>query len=120
MKRAALAVLLAFCAGAANAHYWDGRVLAETCEHGEGVEKGVPGALEVEAGACMGYILGVAEVLEDDLEAIDIPDDVQVQTLVRIVREYLEENPMELDQPARKLVRRALVEAYPTTPQQKK
>lgn len=118
MKEAALVVVLAFMAGVGSAYYWDGRTLAEMCEQGERVAKGDSDALEVDAGSCMGYILGVAEVLEDDLEQVEIPEDVQIAMLVRVVREYLEEHPGELDQPARKLVGRALVEAYPATPQQ--
>ena len=117
MKEAALVVVLAFLAGAGNAYYWDGGDLAGMCEQGERVAQGDPDALEVEAGSCMGYILVVAEVLEDDLEQVEIPEDVQIMMLVRVVREYLEKHPNELDQPARKLVRLALVEAYPATPQ---
>jgi len=106
---------LALAAGVANAAgLWNGQQLAEMCEFDEAVQKGTARGPEIYLGGqCMGFIVGVAEVFNDEMKVIDIPESETYEAIIRVVREYLKEHPDELHESAKLLAFRALVKAYP-------
>ncbi|MHB8136996.1 MAG: Rap1a/Tai family immunity protein [Smithellaceae bacterium] len=62
------------------------------------------------AGNYMGYVQGVAEATASDYS---LPSGVTPEKLFRIVANYLEKHPKRLSDPATRLVRNALLEAFP-------
>jgi hypothetical protein len=62
------------------------------------------------AGNYMGYVQGVAEATVSDYS---LPSGVTPEKLYHIVANYLEKHPKRWSEPASRLVRNALLEAFP-------
>ena len=63
------------------------------------------------AGNYLGYVQGVAEATASDYS---LPDEVTADQLCHIVAKFLEKHPERWNEPASRLVRNALQEAFPS------
>lgn len=116
----ALGLLAAFLGpGDAGAQYLTGKGLLELCaRHGK-----EPAVNESEAqmlrdvsatATCRGYLMGVADRVEDDGGAITcIPPETTLGDLVAALRGYAERHPDELHRAGSQAVAGALRRAYP-------
>ena len=70
-----------------------------------------------EAGRCWGYISASTDIYQiikyGSSRIVCIPEDKEVSDYVRIVTEYLNEHPNDLDRSAFELITKAFAEVYP-------
>ena len=130
MKQSILALLLTCVTTTAGA--FPGSELLDQCRQFLRILDGEKTDLHqtLNAGLCGGYVLGVQEgfVASSELAFIasedqgtkpvtgkywDIPEDVEAETVVRIVVKYLEINPDMQAKPAVLSVLNALIQTYP-------
>jgi hypothetical protein len=73
--------------------------------------------IDFSAGLCTGFIVGVADVMGDGNEINGfracVPDNVIVNQVVNVARQYLARNPAQRHFSAASLVASALQEAFP-------
>ena len=95
-----------------STYYLDGNDLIE---HAADDDRAKSGAARVEdyhgAARLIGYVLGVVDSLDGN--AFCIPDNVLAKQHTAIVKKYLQENPDQWNQPARRLIVSALASPFP-------
>jgi hypothetical protein len=104
--------------GAGVAQYQTGKALLDLCaRHGKepaAADSDAQVLREVAATAtCRGYLMGVADRVEDDAGVACIPPEATVGELLSALRGYAERHPDELHRPASQVVAGALRRAYP-------
>ena len=102
--------------GSVYSGWVSGHKLVEFMREYEKFEKGLDDPSYVETGHYMGYVTGVADVLQQ-LELIKT-EEVTIAQLCAVVAKYLKANPEMWHHPALALVTLALKEAFP--PESKK
>lgn len=66
-----------------------------------------------DAGYCEGFIAGIADNMnEDDGVSLNEPG-ITLRLLIRVVQQYMNDHPEQLDKPASYLIRQALIKAFP-------
>lgn len=103
---------------AAQGQYLDGRGLLSLCARHEVEDPGLTEAQVVQdvaaTGTCRGYLMGVADRLEEDPAApVCLPAETTVGNLLALVRGYAARHPDALGRPASRLVASALGQAHP-------
>jgi hypothetical protein len=121
MKKISLLVFLMsfFLSSPASADdsYTDGNKILSACNE---LSKVLDSQLELdsfEAGRCWGYISASTDVYKvvkyGSSRIVCIPEETEISVLVRIVVEYLNDNPKDLNLPAFALITNALSKKFP-------
>ncbi len=104
----AVAGLVLLSAAPGNAFFELGKTLKIKCS-------GDPNSYD--RAFCLGYIAGIADAMKDGNKINDfkacIPDDVTEERVLTVVREFLKENPGNLQYTADDLVAFAFQDAFP-------
>ena len=109
MRRLVLAIILVFvCVGPVHGYFYDGNTLWDDAKHyGSGTYK-------IEESFFLGYVAGVRDSNTFILDTlVDIPDNITLGQLCRIVKKYMEEHPEKMHYNADWIVTQAIREAFP-------
>ena len=95
-----------------SVYFWDGHRLKELSDAEERISRGSPQDGDITpAGALMGYVVGVGEVL--DGVASCLPKGASVGQITAVVQKYLHAHPEKWNEPAKDIVSQALKQAFP-------
>lgn len=99
----ALATGLALSSAPARAEWMSGNELHDTCSSGTAVDKAL----------CLSYVMGVLDGSRFLDQPLKTPTGATGGQVRDVVAKYLEDHPETREQPARTLVKSAVVEAWP-------
>lgn len=110
-------IILASSPVSAEIGYTDGNKILSSCNE---LIKILDSQFELdsfEAGRCWGYISASTDIYQvvkyGSSRIVCLPEGLEVSQLVRIVVEYLNEHPKDLDHPAFVIITEALSNAFP-------
>ncbi len=99
----AVSLGLTFSAVPAHAEWMSGNELHETCASGSAVDKAL----------CLSYVMGVLDGARFLDQPLKTPTGATGGQVRDVVSKYLANHPESREQPARKLVKAAVVDAWP-------
>lgn len=99
----ALATGLALSTAPARAEWMSGNQLHDTCSSGTAVDKAL----------CLSYVMGVLDGSRFLDQPLKTPTGATGGQVRDVVAKYLEDHPETREQPARTLVKSAVVDAWP-------
>lgn len=101
----------------AGVGYTDGNKILSACNEISGLLNYRFEIDSFEAGRCWGYIAASTDIFNvmtyGSSRIVCIPEEKEVSDYVRIVLDYLNEHPKDLEQPAFQLITKAFAEIFP-------